>query len=315
MFFPGLVNDDGSPGLTQDDLATIYDCGILPAVHHVIPLDVAHWPPSYKAAMALYRDTRGQFHFGKVDIPEYSVDLFAETLCDNLAEFGRFENALFQIELRGTKGRYQFALGDAAARENAFNLLTESLELNLRNGPDSLSDWYVDIGVEVIRPFHVVQWATAAHELLLAHALPSLTPIELSKLHDGSNFDLDVSGHVFDLGGFRCHPGARGKDDEVVHINVYTTDKTVIYQPGHAGVFGPHSGKDTYPGPFPGLLTKIEAMADVFAECAGSKNTTQDGTARFEIRVSALHSLTALTTFPEELLNHSTVCIPNDVWW
>lgn len=311
LFFPQVVSYDGPPRLSQEDCALIYDKGIYPAVKSVVEGDISHWPLSYSVAQTQCRDVSGHWHFGTIDLPQYCLTEFAAAVRQQLGLEGHLGTPFFGIELRGTKGRYQFLLDDEQSRRDAFNAMTANLCLNR----DDLDGWYVDVGLEVIRPHHVVQWTSASHALLLAHALPSCNEEEVIALERGSNFERDLSGHLFDLAGFRCHPGARGRADGVCHINVYTTDKTVTYQPGHKGVFGPHCPKDLYPGAIRRLLDNVNAMAGVFEECAGRDGHTQDGTARFEIRVGVSRCMEALQTFPQELLERSTVCIDNRSWW
>ncbi|KAI0362849.1 hypothetical protein BV20DRAFT_919007, partial [Pilatotrama ljubarskyi] len=120
--------------------------------------------------------------------------------------------------------------------------------------------------------------------------------------------------HLFDLAGFRCTPGSRGERDKVVHVNVYTTDKTVTYQL-HNGSFSPHRVSSLYPGNIRRLLEDMNTIATTFSQCGGSAGTVQDGTARFELRVNLDQALEAITSFPDELIRRSAVCIPSPIWW
>ncbi|KAI9062336.1 hypothetical protein FKP32DRAFT_1574360, partial [Trametes sanguinea] len=249
-----------------------------------------------------------------MDIPEDLVPDFAALLRAKLEHHPRLSDSLFMIELRGTKGMFSFPFDDAEARQNAFNRLIEQIDMQVEGAHDNLPNWHCDVGVEVARPGHVLQWLSAAHQRLLAHALPSQPEAVIAKLVDGSKFSSDVSGHVFDFAGFRASPGSRGRLDRVVHVNVYTTDKSVTYQL-HKGAFTAHRTTSLFPGTIGALRNDLNTIAEVFAECGGAKGQTQDGTARFEVRVAIQQSLTALTTFPDELLHHSVVCITNATWW
>ncbi|KAL7281845.1 hypothetical protein ACG7TL_005168 [Trametes sanguinea] len=314
LLFPQIRAEGGTPKVTQTDLATLYDRGILRAIRELIPEHAAHWPPSYHAAMSLYRDPRGQMHYGRMDIPEDLVPDFATLLRAKLAQHPRLANPLFMIELRGTKGMFSFPFDNVDARQNAFNRLIEHIDLGVEAAHNNLPNWYCDVGVEVARPGHVLQWLSAAHQRLLAHALPSQTQAAITKLLGSTKFSSDVSGHLFDLAGFRANPGSRGRADHVAHVNVYTTDKSVTYQL-HKGAFTAHRTTSLFPGPIGTLRNDLNTIAEVFAECGGSKGETQDGTARFEVRVAIEESLAALTTFPDALLRYSAVCIPNATWW
>lgn len=311
-FFPRVSSEDGPPKLSQEDLGCIYDDGILPAIEAVLPEQRAHWPPSYQAAMALSRDSNGHHHFGSIDIPPSSIAPFADALRHNLRGNQHLGVPFFQIELRGTKGMYSFPLTDLEERENTFNRMLD--ELTLTSERDHLDRWYVDVGMEVVCTDHVVQWVSNSHEGLLKHALPSASEAEVAALHAGSYFSLDSSGHLSDLAGFRCPPHSRGRSDQVVYINLYTTDKAVTYQL-HRGAFSTHQPTSLYPGQMPKLLADVGVIAAMFAECGGSKGQTQDGTARLEIRVGMEKALVTLNTFSEDLLRRSAICVPTTTWW
>ncbi|KAI9056742.1 hypothetical protein FKP32DRAFT_1546979, partial [Trametes sanguinea] len=273
-------------------------------------------------AMDLYRDPRGRFHFGSVDIPTDTLEDFARVLHDNLEDHPRLGDFRFMIELRGTKGMFSFPFHDLDARRNMFNsmiehhllLCCEHLDLEAENLDGNLANWYCDVGMEVSRPDHVVQWISAAHHRLLAHALPSRTDEQITRLLGGSNVSVDLSGHLFDLAGFRATPASQGRTDRVAYVNVYTTDKSVTYQL-HQGAFSPHRGSHLFPGTLPRLLKDMDVIARTFSQCAGVNGDTQDGTARYEVRVSIQNALVALRTFPEDLLRHSVICVPSSVWW
>ncbi|KAI0671981.1 hypothetical protein C8Q78DRAFT_971846, partial [Trametes maxima] len=263
--------------------------------------------------MDLDRDRGGRLHFSSVDIPELSLDEFTDVLKDNLAEHPRLSNSLFMLELRGTKGMYSFPFEIEDLRQDAFNRLVEQIDLAGAE-QDNLQNWHCDVGLEIAQPGYVLQWLTHAHHRLLSHALPSQDEDNITRLLNGSAFSEDLSGHLYDLAGFRIAPGARGRPDGVAYINVYTTDKEVTYQL-HTGAFSPHRVSALYPGPFPRLLADMETIAKMFAECGGVHGQTQDGTARFEIRVKISEAMETLNSFPNDLLINSCIAIPNTIWW
>lgn len=311
LFFPKLYRENMPPKIDPEDIALIYDQAIHPAIRKLMPESLARWPASYAVAFAASKDSRGQIHYQSVDVPEALLGRFARHVRAALNRFPRFEDSVFQIEIRGTKGAYSFPFNDADAREYAFNLFIERLD-NTRMGPHD--NYYVDIGVEIHHDGHCVQWLDAAHQRLLAHALPSASSAAISALSRSSKMHKDISGHLFDLSGFRVETGTKGTADKVVYVNVYTTDKAVTYQL-HDGIFRERRASELFPGPFPHLIDDINSISHTFAVCAGSQGTTQDGTARYELRVKMSNVDTALTTFPHELVQLSVVSIPNDIWW
>ena len=52
----------------------------------------------------------------------------------------------------------------------------------------------------------------------------------------------------------------------------------------------------------------------MFSQTTGVEGLTQDGTARFKIRVRVANALATLNVFPEELIRRSIRSIPNEVW-
>ena len=312
IFFPYFSRESDVLSLSQDDLAYLYNKSILPAVASILPEQRAHWPPSYEAAMRLYRDARGTLHHGTIDIPPESVSAFARRVRRNLKDHPRLQKPFFMVQLRGTKGMFSFPFHDADARRIAFNNLIS--DLNLVPHSAELDNWYVDIGLELALPDHVLQWTAASHNAILAHVLPSLSPQAISTLHNSSAFQLDLSAHLYDLAGFRLPTGTRGHADQVFYVNCYTTDKSVTYQL-HNGIFKPHRPSDLYPGKISKLLADVNAISSTFSECAGLTGSPQDGTARLELRVGLSKALTALSSFPLHLIRLSVVCIPDPIWW
>ncbi|RPD67609.1 hypothetical protein L226DRAFT_439007, partial [Lentinus tigrinus ALCF2SS1-7] len=250
------------------------------------------------------------------DLPEASLSNFAQAVRSNLAHNPRLKEPFFMIELRGTKGAYAFDPDDPDDLEFHFNLFVERLNFSiaLEDAPEEAANWYCDIGLEVSRQGHVLQWLTDAHEDLLRLGLPSVSDANLRYImRRESLFETDLANHMFDLAGFRCHPGTRGRTDSVFHMNVYTTDKAVTYQL-HRGAFTRHSPTDLFPGKIEKLLTDVDNMGAVFADCASCANP-QDGSARFELRVNITKALHSIRLFSDPLLDRSILCIPSPLWW
>ena len=313
LIFPQLYRSDEPASLSQIELALIYNKGILPTIKAILPERAAHWPPSYTTELIRAADNRGKFHFGSVDLPEDTLPVFAANLRTALAAQPRLGKPYFQLEIRGSKCAFSCPLDvdDPSERERMFNLFVENINLELISNPDN---WFVDVGIEIHQPGHVVQWLSDAHNHIVSHCLPSLTAQEATRVTALSAFHEDLSRHLYDLSGFRVEPGERGRADNVVYINCYTTDKTITYQL-HSGIFRQRTAADLYPGPLPKLCEDLSKIIDTFAICGGSEGHTQDGTARLEtrVRLSSVHD--TLTSFPQELLQVAVVSFPNEDWW
>ncbi len=309
--FPNISGEGGPPQLTQQDLTFLYDKAIRPAVVAHTHSEIAHWPVSYSAALKLSRDNNGQLHTSSLDIDEWSLPEFATHLLANLADNPRLKDAFFMIELRGTKGLYPFNYRHRATEApREWNHCIERINLD----DEDRANWYIDLGMEIKRPGYVLQWLTAGHRKILEKAIPSSPRVDVEALMSGNNFEVDVSGHLFDLSGFRCNPGAKGKRDKVVHVNVYTTDKSASYQL-HRGAFSPHSCTSLYPANIEKLMKDMDIMGDTFLECAGARGTIQDGTARWEIRVQIDAALALIPRLTDQFLQQCVICIPSEIWW
>lgn len=233
IFFPGLYCKERNPAILPKTMTLIYEECLRPAVVGLNPVDRSRWPITYSAAMTLYRDQKGQFHFGTLDFPSHLLDKLGSKLLELFQMHDGLQDAFFVHELRGTKGASHHNPQDAKQRQQALDSVFHLFDMS-HIRPE---DWVVDVALEIQCEGHVLQWLTKGHRHLLQFLLPS-TPLHKidSILASQSQYHLDLSAQLEDIGGFRAHPGSRGKDDNVRYINVYSTDKSVTYQL-HDGIF------------------------------------------------------------------------------
>lgn len=297
-------------------LTKIYDEGIRPAVQAICDARLSHWPPSYMAALSNAKDTHGRLHFGSLDLPPDLMVKFSHYLKQNLSRVPDLKDMYFMHEVRGTKG---FTVHDPQDDEERWTSLQRELDfLDFNNVTPT--DWYIDVGLEVYLPDHVLQWLEDAHLRLLRFGLPKQAQNNLASLHrlldDKRNFLSDPVAQFKEFAGFRCIPRSKGDDDSVVYLNVYTTDKEPTYQL-HTGNFRYHHASELLP--FAGgnkLLKDVTEMSTVFGQCMGNEERTpSEGCARFEIRVSLPETPAALATISNHLLRNSLVAIPVALWW
>lgn len=276
------------------------------------PEHITHWPTSYGTGQRTARDARGHLHAHFINVPEDSLELFAQNLLDKFPEDGPLGKPTFMIEFRGTKTAYSFDFKSAEDRHIVFEKYLEKLDLDGVEA-DNHQNWYIDIGVELSRPGYVFQWRTDAHSTILRHACPHVTEARAQRITSGSgNYHRDVSAHLFSLSGFRFSPSQ--PIDDVSHVNVYTTDKTPFYQI-HTGVFRPRSAEDLLPKKIEKLLNDIDEISVQFSACAGVDSEPQDGAARLEVRVGIDSALTALGQFDDNDLETTIIQYPDEVWW
>ena len=317
MMFPRLY-EEGSRELAipSSTLARIYDECIRPAVQATCVSRLSHWPPSYGAALTNARDIRGQLHFGTVDLPSELLNRFVTTLKTKLSQIPKLGDVYFMHEVRGTKG---FTVHDPKDQEERWNSLQRELGF-LDFNKITLEDWYIDVGLEVYLPNHVLQWLTDAHPRLLQFGLPKQALADRNSLirlsEDPRHFLTDLVAQLGEFAGFRCTPLTKGLTDGVVYLNVYTTDKEPTYQL-HNGSFRKHSPSELLQVTSGEKLIKdVNNTMGLFGQCMGKEDRApNEGCARFEVRVALSETPDALQTISNRLLLNSIVAIPVDLWW
>lgn len=316
MMFPRLYDESRPPSLPAATLATIYNVGIRPSVEQLCEARLSHWPPSYSAALSTAKDLHGRLHFGTKDLSPNVLGQFAALLRQKLDNIPKLRSMYFMHEVRGTKG---FTVHDPEDDQERWTSLERELDFLDFDNMD-LKDWFIDVGLEVFLPHHVLQWLEDGHYKLLRFGLPkqgSNDPHTISSLMlDKPKFATDRVAQLKEFAGFRCVPGAAGQADGVAYVNVYTTDKEPTYQL-HKGSFRLHRASDLLP--FSGgnkLLKDVDEMSTVFGQCIGlDDRAPNEGCARFEIRVTLAATPQSLPSLPNRLLRSSLVAIPVDLWW
>lgn len=315
--FPRLYEEGSKDrSISTYNLSKIYDKGIRPAVRATCHARLSHWPPSYMAALSNGRDTNGRLHFGSIDLSADYMDEFSHYLKHFLSQDPKLKDVYFMHEVRGTKGYTVHSPRNIQERWAA--LQTELSFLDFNNL--TLRNWFIDVGLEAYLRNFVLQWLEDAHLRLLQFGLPEQALNDLPSLQslmkNKSNFSSDHVAQFKEFAGFRCKPGSKGRRDNVVYLNVYTTDKEPTYQL-HTGKFRTHNPSELLP--FTGankLIKEVTEMSTVFGQCIGDEERTgNEGCARFEIRVALSETPDALGTISNDLLSNSLVAIPVDLWW
>jgi len=312
VFFPCLYEENESPAISTELRAHIYDQCLRPAAIEVNPLDQSRWPITYEAAMNLYRDDHGQFHFGTIDIPPRFLKNFGTRLLELFQMREEFKDAFFVHELRGTKGATLHDPYDADQRRTALEDVFHAFDTRLFKA----EDWVVDIAIEIRCPGHVLQWLTKGHRYVLEFLMPSATARMISDvLNSKTQYHCDLSAQLDDVGGFRSLPGSRGAADNLTYINVYTTDKSATYQL-HTGLFKRRKPWHLFPDKIDKLLEDMEKIAGTFRTCGGSQTTDGlEGNARMEIRVPLDLANQTLINIPDDLIQKSLVAFEPPTFW
>jgi hypothetical protein len=312
IFFPGLYRRGQNPSIPPETMTLIYEKCLRPAVVSLNPVDRSRWPITYSTAMTLYRDQKGQFHFSTVDFPSNLLDKLGPKLLEMFQMQDGLQDAFFVHELRGTKGGSHHDPSNAEARRAALNTVFHFFNMSLVK-PE---DWVVDIGLEIQHEGHILQWLTKGHRHLLHFLLPSSTEGKIdSILASQTQYHRDLSAQLEDLGGFRAHPGSRGKEDEVYYINAYTTDKCATYQL-HDGIFKRRQAWHLFPASIGKFIKDLERMAEIFRFCGHSPNVGgHEGNARLEIRVPFHLADQALLHMPNRVIQDTLVTFDCKLFW
>ncbi|KAG2063846.1 hypothetical protein BDR04DRAFT_1036956, partial [Suillus decipiens] len=262
--------------------------------------------------MTLYRDQKGQFHFGTVDFPPNLLDQLGPKLLEMFQMQDGLQDAFFVHELRGTKGASHHDPCNAEARHTALNTVFHLFNMSLIK-PEN---WVVDIGLEIQHEGHVLQWLTKGHRRLLQFLLPSSTEHQIdSILASQTQYHCDLSAQLEDLGGFRAHPGSRGKDDKVHYINAYTTDKCATYQL-HDGIFKRRQAWHLFPASIGKLIKDLERIAEIFCLCGSAPHVGgHEGNARLEIRVPFSLADQVLLQMPDSVIQDTLVSFDCKLFW
>ena len=314
MLFPDLYVPQEEAKLSQEQLAFLYNQVIRPSVALVQPDALAHWPISYNAAFQLSLDRNGHRHDHSIDIPEDCLEQFAHSIQTRLAvSEGHLlgHRTIFQVEFRGTKGGFNFDWFDTDERQEMLNKFVEPIDF-MDQESENLDQWYVDVGMELSVPDHVVQWATDHHATILRYAHRTMDENRADRAVESRYYSRDVSAHIFSLSGFRYAPEV--SRDGIFYVNAYTTDKEATYQL-HNGMFRARSADQLLPKKIGRLVAEVNRVAEVFAECAGADGTSQDGTARLEVRTRLENAMTCMDVFPDHILRSVILAVPNNVWW
>ncbi|EKM49389.1 uncharacterized protein PHACADRAFT_106891, partial [Phanerochaete carnosa HHB-10118-sp] len=317
IFFPHMYKPEGIPRVSKEEMALLYDSCIRPTVVAVEPKSIAHWPVNYEACLMSMRDMRKQFHFTTRDIPHRKLHDFATTLHTNLNNHPVFRDSFFVHELRGIKGRTMHSAANPQDCDDAFDDAFATFETGqMLQIP--MSQWYIDVGVEIHAPGLALQWRTDSHQKVLEYALPTPSVEEISQTIEGRHFKKDVCSLLYDLSGFRVEVPTLGADDHVKYVNVYTTDKCATYQI-HPGQFRRHRAQDLLPHRLKSFLSDVESLGVLYDTCAGHEaEVKQEGSARLELRAAVFpgsptsHMLRDVT---QELIESSIVGFDPIDWW
>ncbi|PCH43986.1 hypothetical protein WOLCODRAFT_60045, partial [Wolfiporia cocos MD-104 SS10] len=283
LFFPRLYKSHEVNLVDSELLVTLYNRCVRPAILAIVLESGAHWPVNYAAAYTQCQGRNGQLHFTSQDIPWEYLKAFTIKMMGEMNWIPEFRDAFFMHEVRGIKNTSQHAIDDPV---QAMIVLDEQLEI-IDVGHIDQWDWFVNVSIEVSEGGRVLQWTRYVHEHLLRFALPQVPERRLGGHMGGKHFWCSQVSQLTEFVGFRSEPLRLGREDGVLYINCYTTDKSTTYQM-HSGVFHRHGPSDLFLEKIAVLLSNMEKMSQTFMACQGDPRRNmepQGGTVQFELRV------------------------------
>lgn len=243
LMFPGMYGrgQTNSERIVSDKKKEIlYDRAIRPAVMSVLHEGFeegavsqgSHWPASHALALAMVKQGRQlSKQLSWACLPSFSAHLM-----ENLTHLGlpEFRGAFFYHEIQGVKLAHSHQPFDEDQR---VSMLTEMLRDfavdDMRPGlpqDDGFEpEFYVDVGLEISAPDHVLHWKTDYHSRVLQVAFPKSNPALLKEAAKPSaRFRVDLASQLTAVGGF-CYDAKGAKavnsQEPVIYAVAYSTDK------------------------------------------------------------------------------------------
>ncbi|KAI6117767.1 hypothetical protein EV401DRAFT_1863161 [Pisolithus croceorrhizus] len=317
VFFPRKYVQDAQATITQSEFEVIYDECLRPAIERLLPESTARWPISYRAALELYRcrndGESGRLAVATVELPWMILDQFSGSFLQLLADQNVvFRDAYFVHEVCGIKGASIHRLDDLPGAQSALDEMLDHLDLHAIND----ENWFIDVGLEIGKPDHVVTWFADGHELLLQNVLSQSSHQAVANLMKSKKFKTDHMALLKDCAGFRAEMTVRIQDnDHVNYICAYCTEKNVHYQ-RHPGLYRYRRADELQiPEKHKKIIDDLNTMSETLVECSSTQGTLQTGSARLEVRVPLHRAITANRFFDERLLELTVVSIPAKTWW
>ncbi|KJA13180.1 hypothetical protein HYPSUDRAFT_209763 [Hypholoma sublateritium FD-334 SS-4] len=238
---PGLYHKQRpSSSMDQLEFATFYEKGFRPAVESLSPAAAAEWPPTYQAELFRARGKHGTLALQTKTLGKWFVrelgDAIRAALHDNNVPWG--EGLIFLYQIKGVKA----SNGHRTSAESAKLSLNELFSKNsITQDGIERGDWWIDVGLEISSGGEeCLAWRTDHHFHIVKHILSIDTSNAQRITNPGSSkYIRDLTSHLTAVAGCRISPGVRAQGPhEAIYLQMYTTDKSVIYRPE-----GTHFGK------------------------------------------------------------------------
>ncbi|KAF8956187.1 hypothetical protein BDZ97DRAFT_1764028 [Flammula alnicola] len=319
VLIPELYSKDRSQFLSQAEQKVFYEQGLLPAVQFLSDDQAAEWPATYDDEMFRARGRNGQLNFQTKVIAEWLVEYLGDYIRIYLEANGCSwaTGLVFLHQIRGVKHSSQHSLG----RDNANAALVNFLQQNQLLRPDNddvgtlmsseQSKWWVDVGLEVAsQEKRCLAWRTDSH-FAIVKSLCGIDEGNADRLTTptSSQYTRDMASHLTAVSGCRIAPGPHARSQfGVQYVQLYTTDKSLIYRPDRF-----HHGKFITPADI--LKGKGVAYAENLFQLYRNAAKKSYSLARVEVRVPLEQASRVLRNVSEGLLRDSLLSFSPNVWW
>lgn len=323
VLLPELYSDDRSQNLSQEEQKTFYEKGLLPAMQYLDGDQAAEWPASYDDELFRARGRNGQFSFQTKIVNDFLLDEFGDAIRDCLAHYGCSwgTGLVFLHQIRGVKHSLQHTPNRESAQESLVEFLYQNQLWNPEQNPDTDpvenltasedSKWWIDVGIEVASSEQrCLAWRTDSH-FSVVRAACGLDDRNSQRITSpgSSQYTRDMASHLPGVSGCRITPGIRGAGEfGVKYLQMYTTDKALIYRPEQG-----HHGK--YITPIDILKGKGVSYAQKLYDLYRNAIKDNYSLARLEVRVPLEQSNNALLNISGELLYDSLLSFNRTTWW
>ncbi|KAF9520449.1 hypothetical protein BS47DRAFT_1357309 [Hydnum rufescens UP504] len=166
---------------------------------------------------------------------------------------------------------------------------------------------YVDVGLEIHCPDHVVLWKASSHRALAQFALQCTPTDAIEATRPGSDYRIDYPASIVDLAGCRICP----KNNSVRYLQAYHTEKS--------GTSNAENGERAKGTNCWAALTSSKGYTNfckgLYNFFSASMEGELGGSARLEVRVPFAEALTALPKISPDVYCEICVRIPSRMWW
>ncbi|RDB24557.1 hypothetical protein Hypma_008348 [Hypsizygus marmoreus] len=308
--------------LSKEEQIEFYEKGLRPAVQEITPRDAAEWPATWEDEVTRARRTNGTHSFQTKQVARGNVRLLGVTLRRCLEENGVnwAKGFIFLHNVRGTKHGTPHDMSGEDPQVALAAYLTElCLPMDASEGENGdYGQWYIDVGLEIFYDMEdslfeeeepCLQWRTDSHAGMVREVL-GINDAHATRITSlgSSAYSRDLVSHLVSISGCRINPGVQAQGDyEVCYFQLYTTDKSVTYNPEAS-----HHGKSfSCTSAMTKGNTHCQSMYDIYLH-AIDKNSSH---ARMEVRVPLHHAKTVLTWMNNVVLEESLVAFNPSSWW